>query len=104
MANLAPMPAEVNEILLKNVKLFPDMVLDMIMLMWQPVPIKAIQLANVTDYCAEEVSDQALAPVMSCVRKTARRDAQVRAGMWNIGSSDPIYRMAGKTFAFLDLE
>ena len=62
---------------------------------------KGIQLANVTDYCAEEVSDQALALLMSCVRKTARRDAQVRAGMWNIGKADPIYRMAGKTFALL---
>ena len=36
-----------------------------------------------------------------CVRKIARRDAQVRAGMWNIGRSEKMYRIAGKTFAFL---
>lgn len=62
---------------------------------------KGIQLTNVTDYCQEEVSDQALALLMSCIRKTARRDAQVRDGQWNIGQKDPIYRIAGKTFAFL---
>jgi D-3-phosphoglycerate dehydrogenase len=38
---------------------------------------------------------------MACARKVARRDAQVRQGMWNIGKADPIYRIAGKTFAFL---
>lgn len=62
---------------------------------------KGIYVTNVTDYCAEEVSDHALALLMACVRKVARRDAQVRAGKWNIGSADPIYRMAGKTFTFL---
>jgi D-3-phosphoglycerate dehydrogenase / 2-oxoglutarate reductase len=60
-----------------------------------------IYLTNVPDYCAEEVSDQALALILACARKVVRRDAQVRAGMWNIGKSDPIYRIAGKTFAFL---
>lgn len=62
---------------------------------------KGIYLANVPDYCEEEVSDQALALLMACARKVARRDAQVRAGEWNIGNKDPIYRIAGKTFAFL---
>jgi D-3-phosphoglycerate dehydrogenase len=38
---------------------------------------------------------------MACARKIARRDAQVRAGQWNIGKADPIYRIAGKTFTFL---
>jgi D-3-phosphoglycerate dehydrogenase len=62
---------------------------------------KGIKVANVTDYCAEEVSDQALALIMACSRKVARRDAQVRAGMWNIGQKDPIHRMAGGVFTFL---
>lgn len=62
---------------------------------------KGIYVTNVPDYCAEEVSDQALALLMGCVRKIARRDAQVRSGKWNIGASDPIYRMAGKVFTFL---
>ncbi len=62
---------------------------------------KGIYLANVPDYCEEEVSDQALALLMACARKVARRDAQVRAGEWSIGNKDPIYRIAGKTIAFL---
>ena len=62
---------------------------------------KGIKVANVTDYCAEEVSDQALALMMACARKVARRDAQVRSGMWNIGQKDPIHRIAGGTISFL---
>lgn len=62
---------------------------------------KGIYVANVTDYCMEEVSDQALALIMACARKVVRRDAQVREGKWNIGNADPIHRLAGKTFAFI---
>ena len=62
---------------------------------------KGILVANVTDYCSEEVSDHALALLLACARKVARRDAQVRAGMWNIKSEDPVYRMAGKVFTLL---
>jgi len=62
---------------------------------------KGIYVANVTDYCPEEVSDQALGLMMACARKIARRDAQVRSGLWNIGQKDPIYRISGKVFTFL---
>lgn len=62
---------------------------------------KGIYVTNVTDYCTEEVSDHALALLLACTRKVARRDAQVRQGKWNIGGADPIYRMAGKVFTFL---
>lgn len=62
---------------------------------------RRIFVANVPDYCAEEVSDHALALLMGCIRKIARRDAQVRAGNWNMSTTDPVYRIAGKTFAFL---
>jgi D-3-phosphoglycerate dehydrogenase len=62
---------------------------------------KGIWASNVPDYCTEEVSDHALALLMACVRKVVRRDKQVRAGYWNVGGQDPIYRIEGKTFAFL---
>ena len=62
---------------------------------------KGIWVANVTDYCGEDVSDQAMALLLSCARKTARRDAQVRAHQWAINTSDPVYRIKGKTFGFL---
>ena len=62
---------------------------------------KGICVANVADFCAEEVSSQALGLLLACARKIARRDVQVRKGMWNICRDDPIYRIAGKTFVFL---
>ncbi len=62
---------------------------------------KGIWVANVTDYCGEDVSDQAMALFMSCVRKTALRNNQVRAGQWAVNTSDPVYRVKGKTFGFL---
>jgi len=100
MCNLAPMPEEVIE------KLEKCKVISRYGVGYDNVDVdactkKGIQLANVTDYCAEEVSDQALALLMACARKVARRDAQIREGKWNIGKADPIYRIAGKTFAFL---
>ena len=61
---------------------------------------KGIWVANVPDYCGEDVSDQALALLMSCVRKVALRDRQVREGVWSIQSAGPEWRMQGKTLVF----
>ncbi len=61
---------------------------------------RGIWVANVPDYCGEDVSDQALALLMSCVRKVALRDRQVRAGVWNIQSAGPEWRIQGKTLVF----
>lgn len=60
-----------------------------------------IWVSNVPDYGDEEVSDHALALWLSCARKIARRDFQVRNGVWNVASEDPIYRIQGKTFGIL---
>ena len=100
MCNLSPMPAEVIE------KLEKCKIISRYGVGYDNVDAAAcakngIWLANVPDYCAEEVSDQALALMMACARKVARRDAQVRAGQWNVGKADPIHRIAGKTFTFL---
>ncbi|MFH1759815.1 MAG: C-terminal binding protein, partial [bacterium] len=62
---------------------------------------KGIKVVNVPDYCFEEVSDQALALFLACARKTSRRDQQIRSGLWDIGASDPIYRISGKTFGLV---
>ncbi len=62
-----------------------------------------IILANVPDYCLCEVADHAFALIMTCARKTAFHDRRVRAGEWDIGSSDPIYRLTGKTLGLLGL-
>lgn len=100
MVNLAPMPAEVIREL-NRCKIISRYGVGYDNVDAPACTQKGIYLANVPDYCAEEVSDHALALLMACVRKVARRDAQVRAGQWNVGRADPIYRMSGKTFAFL---
>lgn len=100
MVNLAPMPAEAIT-QLEKCKVIARYGVGFDNVDVAACTQKGIYLTNVPDYCAEEVSDQALALLMACARKVARRDAQVRAGQWNIGKADPIYRIAGKTFTFL---
>lgn len=100
LCNLAPMPAEVIGALNKC-KVIARYGVGFDNVDVAACTQKGIYVTNVSDYCAEDVSDQALALLLGCVRKIARRDAQVRAGMWNIGRSEKMYRIAGKTFAFL---
>lgn len=61
---------------------------------------RGIWVTNVPGYCSEDVSDQAFALLMSCVRKVALRDKQVRAGIWDIQRAGPQFRIRGKTFVF----
>ncbi|MDD5483033.1 MAG: C-terminal binding protein [Kiritimatiellae bacterium] len=61
---------------------------------------KNIWVANVPDYCGEDVSDQAFALFMSCVRKVALRDKQVKAGIWQTQADGPQWRVKDKTFVF----
>ncbi|MFA6505632.1 MAG: C-terminal binding protein [Treponemataceae bacterium] len=58
---------------------------------------KGIMVVNVPDYCDEDVSDQALALLMSCARQTPLHDREVRKGNWNIRSGGPMFRFKGKT-------
>ncbi len=67
----------------------------------QAATAKKIPVANVREYCNEEVSDHALALIMACARKTSIRDRQVRAGMWDIGAKNPVYRIAGKVLGLV---
>lgn len=62
---------------------------------------RGIPVCNVRGYCDEEVSDHALALLYSCARRTASRDRQVRAGGWDIGSKEPVYRIAGKVLGLV---
>jgi D-3-phosphoglycerate dehydrogenase len=60
-----------------------------------------IRVVNVPDYCAEEVSDQALALFMACVRQIRYRDASVRRGEWDSAGAGPMYRIAGRKFGLV---
>lgn len=100
LLNLSPMPSEVIE------KLEKCKIIARYGVGYDNVDVaactkKGIYVANVPDYCAEEVSDQALALLMACVRKVVRSDTQIRQGKWNIAKEMKIHRIEGKTFALL---
>ncbi len=62
---------------------------------------KRIWVARVPDYCFEDVSDQALAMILGCVRGVAFKDRGVRAGRWNLHKEAPSFRVAGKTLGLV---
>ena len=62
---------------------------------------KGIWVARVPDYCLEDVSDQAMALLLGCVRKVAFKDRRIRQGSWNLHKEQPSFRIAGKTLGLV---
>jgi len=62
---------------------------------------KGIPLVNVPGYCAEDVSDHAVALLMDCVRKISRKDRAVRRGEWDLAGVQKVHRVSGRTFGFI---
>jgi len=60
-----------------------------------------IWVANVPDYCVEEVSDQALALLLACARLTVVKDKAIRAGKWNYLGGMRINRIRGSTLGIV---
>jgi len=60
---------------------------------------KGIQVTNVPDYCAEDVSDHAIALLFSCIRQISLRDKLIRQGEWNIRGNS--FRLRCKTLGVL---
>jgi D-3-phosphoglycerate dehydrogenase / 2-oxoglutarate reductase len=58
---------------------------------------RGIWVANVPDYGTEEVSDHALALVMSLLRGVNRLDRAVRGGSWDVKLVRPLRRVRGLT-------
>ncbi len=58
-----------------------------------------IQVTNVPDYCMEDVSDHALALMLSCLRHIPMRDRMVRQGAWNLQATS--FRLKGKTLGVI---
>lgn len=59
---------------------------------------KNIMVANVPDYCLDEVADHAFGLFLSCVRKICFLNDQVKNGIWNVNNAKPVPRLQGKTF------
>ena len=60
-----------------------------------------IIVANVPDYCMDEVADQTLSMILALIRKTAFFDQKVKSGQWDFRLGVPIYRTRGKTLGLI---
>ena len=62
---------------------------------------RGIQVTRVPDYCSEDVSDHALALLLSCIRKVAYKDRLIRRGEWNLHKHYPCFRIKGKVLGII---
>jgi D-3-phosphoglycerate dehydrogenase len=60
-----------------------------------------IIVANVPDYCIEEVASHAVALLLTLARKTAFFDRKVKANQWDFRQGIPIGRIRGKTLGLI---
>ncbi len=60
-----------------------------------------IVVTNVPAYCVEEVSDHALALILSLARKVTAYDHAIKAGLYDLRSLMPLYRVPGKTLGIV---
>jgi D-3-phosphoglycerate dehydrogenase len=60
--------------------------------------VRRIMVANVPDYCMDEVADHTVALFLACVRKIPRLHASVKAGQWSVDLAKPAPRLRGKTY------
>ncbi len=62
-----------------------------------------IMVANVPDYCIDEVSSHAIALLMACSRKIVQSNNAVKSGVWTYTVAEPIYRLTGQTLGIVGL-
>jgi len=60
-----------------------------------------IIVANVPDYCVDEVADQALSMILALIRKTTFFDQKVKSNEWDFRQGRPIHRIKGKTLGLI---
>jgi D-3-phosphoglycerate dehydrogenase len=58
-------------------------------------------VVNVPSYCEEEVSDHALALLLSLARRVCSYDRSVRRGAWDFKVGRPIFRVQGQTLGLV---
>lgn len=62
---------------------------------------KGICVANVPDYCKDEVADHALALLMAWTRKVIVANHYVKNKVWDFKVTQPIYRLRGKVLGLV---
>src|SRR5215510_3060754 len=60
-----------------------------------------VLVTNVPDYCIYEVSDHALALLLTLARRTAAADTAVKAGAWDVVAHAGIRRLRGQTLGLI---
>ena len=60
-----------------------------------------IIVANVPDYCIDEVSDHTLALFLALVRRVIFLDRSIRSGIWDFRIVVPIHRLKGMTYGIV---
>jgi D-3-phosphoglycerate dehydrogenase len=60
-----------------------------------------IIVANVPDYCVDEVANQTLSMILTLIRKTALFDQKVKSGHWDFRLGMPIHRTRGMTLGLI---
>ena len=60
-----------------------------------------IMVANVPDYCTDEVANHALALMLNLLRKISLMDRDVREGNWSYKKSVPITRFSNQTIGLI---
>jgi len=60
-----------------------------------------VLVTNVPDYCIDEVSDHALALLLTLARRTAAADTAVKAGAWDVVAHAGIRRLRGQTLGLI---
>jgi D-3-phosphoglycerate dehydrogenase / 2-oxoglutarate reductase len=62
---------------------------------------RGVIVANVPDYCHDEVAEHAIALWLACERRIVRGDAMVRRGDWDNLALTPMRRIRGLTFGLI---
>ena len=62
-----------------------------------------IIVANVPDYCVDEVSTHALALILACARGITLLDRKIRDKKWDFTLAKPLFRTQGKTLGLFGL-
>lgn len=62
-----------------------------------------IIVANVPDYCIDEVSTHAMALILSCARGITLLDSKIREKRWDFTLAKPLFRTEGKTLGLFGL-
>lgn len=62
---------------------------------------RGIQVANVPDYCIDEVADHTMALFLSGMRKITFLNNQVKSGIWKANNARPIPRLRGMIYGVL---